>query len=82
MTQREPSILAEVHNALARAKVNDDGLILSSMPLAYFEANRSTFEVNPEERRQFPQQRLTEEEEGMHALKILPSRGTVHGGDW
>ena len=45
MTQRDPSILAEVHNALARAKVNDDGLILSSMPLAYFEANRSAFEA-------------------------------------
>ena len=38
--------------------------------------------VDLEERRQFLQQGLTEEGEDVHSLKVLPSRGTVHGGEW
>ena len=61
MTQQDPNILAEVHNTLACFEVNDDVLILS-IPLACFGANRSAFEayIDPEERSQFLQQRLTE----------------------
>ena len=71
----DPSVLAEVHNALARVEVNYDALILSSMPLACFEANRSAFEayINPEERSQFLQQRLTEKGEGMQRDPNVPA---------
>ena len=80
MTQQDPNILAEVHNTLACFEVNDDGLILS-IPLACFGANRLAFEayIDPEELRQFLQQRLTEEGEGMHSLEVRLSRGTVQG---